>query len=558
MGRRGTASYPVAKHVSVIIGRYAHISLAGIISSASEMTKGGTKGDNGGKGAGNGAVSGSQDLKPDMTEDSFSKACLSELQHLGFDDSPETVKQVKLWYTDTKFRHLVSNAQGQERQKLVQRQSLEDTRSWDTWTTASVRKVRDQLKAPGRKDKQPKNAAKNVRKEKKAPRCKWQEILSRPVDWEFEDGGVATGSETVQQLLIEGIVQGASGMGWVNMHSWAEHVKGVRSNLPLAALLPASLADVQKDFPEDLRPPREIFAPAYDPVKKTTSMVPTTIVQLGKGVIRMANKKPDIKFEISNEVELVLEVAEEHSDAKVWRTKETPRELINRLLARYTATIPNAAYGYKERGEMGARLRQCIVRFPENMKQLLMQKSGAEDLFVRICIRVGHEMQEYAVVWLEPKTTRQEALRVGKETPGYSGLARNMKCVGVRVLIAELAAARRKLAPDDKRFTPSNIGLDPKKEWLVEGVPFGVQPNQLVDAMEQWGWIVVPKFPKPKKWTREWIVLCDSAPPSNTIYIENGMCIISPVLEGVDMAADRARVVLIGDGDTLVTPLTLW
>lgn len=185
-----------------------------------------------------------------------------------------------------------------------------------------------------------------------------------------------------------------------------------------------------------------------------------------------------------------------------------------------------------EHGKAPARLRQGIARFPPCLTDELLVCSGQDKLFLRLTLRDGATDAAYAIVWLSPKVGRIEALRLGKGTRGYAGLARCMKCLGVRVNVTELGAARAALAPTDPRFTPENRHLNPKRKWEMGGVPIAVDATNLVQLLHAWGWTVLPGSYEIKGWVRTWEVSADTEPPAREAYLKGGkMWMIHPIMD---------------------------
>ena len=164
-------------------------------------------------------------------------------------------------------------------------------------------------------------------------------------------------------------------------------------------------------------------------------------------------------------------------------------------------------------GRGGRRRRASdVVRAAGRAAGRLLQASGQRGIFVRYARRGAPAAgDDDRIVWLAGRPPLEEALTKARALPGFRGLARRQRGLGVRVATASARTAaetlRRPLMEDEDAV------------WAVDGVPSSVVPGTAVEGfLEQpwWRGPVRALRSVARGATRRWYVVARAGPPTLT------------------------------------------
>ena len=127
--------------------------------------------------------------------------------------------------------------------------------------------------------------------------------------------------------------------------------------------------------------------------------------------------------------------------------------------------------------------------------------SGTDGLFVRPSdTSVFGGKDTYAIVWTvkhEVASTVElnQLLTCAGKILGHRGVARSLTGLGLRVPWSRIAEARKLLKPDHPMWTDQNIGIKDRLTYVVKNCPSGTSASDIVKAMNQLEWPVLPQAP---------------------------------------------------------------
>ena len=95
---------------------------------------------------------------------------------------------------------------------------------------------------------------------------------------------------------------------------------------------------------------------------------------------------------------------------------------------------------------------------------------------------------------------------------GHRGVARSLTGLGLRVPWARIAEARKILKPDHPMWTDQNIGIKDRLTYVVKNCPSGTSASDIVKAMNQLEWPVLPQRQINKGATCTWWISSEGKP----------------------------------------------
>ena len=144
--------------------------------------------------------------------------------------------------------------------------------------------------------------------------------------------------------------------------------------------------------------------------------------------------------------------------------------------------------------------------------------SGTDGLFVRPSdTSVFGGKDTYAIVWTvkhEVASTVElnQLLTCAGKILGHRGVARSLTGLGLRVPWSRIAEARKLLKPDHPMWTDQNIGIKDRLTYVVKNCPSGTSASDIVKAMNQLEWPVLPQRQLNKGATCTWWISAEGKP----------------------------------------------
>ena len=144
--------------------------------------------------------------------------------------------------------------------------------------------------------------------------------------------------------------------------------------------------------------------------------------------------------------------------------------------------------------------------------------SGTDGLFVRPSdTSVFGGKDTYAIVWtvkheVASSVELNQLLTAAGKILGHRGVARSLTGLGLRVPWTRIAEARKILKPDHPMWTDQNIGIKDRLTYVVKNCPSGTSASDIVRAMHQLEWPVLPQRQLNKGATCTWWISAEGKP----------------------------------------------
>ena len=315
---------------------------------------------------------------------------------------------------------------------------------------------------------------------------------------------------------------------------------GITSNQPLAMLVPGSdflrnkFADLSISF-------RERQLALFDELTGITSPRHIFLVQLGT-TVNFQVTTPDVDLQAPPElVELSVDLELDQVDTAVQHqlstnVKSAFRSIVCAALGEKCVQL---MYSISQRNNVIS----ALIKAPRCHLEQLLLRSGPNGLYVKEKVRP--QRTTVCPTALIHETHLREPnlgkfLDVAAKLPSFAGVHRSSTgSKSFRFYPAGIKRARLDLCKSDL-FSDINCELVPSKFYQVQGIPIGVPPAAIVEALSNWGWTIVCI----KSWSLSplmvsWLVGCDSEPPGEFIAIKD--YIVTVVPDGVSKPISKTR-----------------
>ena len=338
-------------------------------------------------------------------------------------------------------------------------------------------------------------------------------------DWVNDKG------EVLPQVKSDGVEQRGEGVALVK--GWRlEELADVRSDKALAVVLPGLRKEaVAEALGLEQGRVSTAMVVLYDGDRQAPQRVQVTVAQLGVGTATYKSVAPRVAM-VPAEVtyELVVELYHQWTTEAQVRQVETGgrmalMNMVNVVL-RQGAALPSRWESYGYRAGVPGKI-QVMLRTTPAAAEALMKKSGTGGIFVRSVIREGvPDKWKLALVWLSREETLTTALRKTGSIADAYGLATSRGQLAVRVAQDDIARARAAIYPDDPRWTAATRSLVPTEWYVLDGTPPGLTSGDIVQALERWGWGVVPLRTRVlRDGCTTWVVGAVAPPPESVVQV---------------------------------------
>jgi hypothetical protein len=227
---------------------------------------------------------------------------------------------------------------------------------------------------------------------------------------------------------------------------------------------------------------------------------------------------------------MALAISKEHADAQVWDAAERQPVFVFRgWLKHQEVRVQDVWHARREGSGSDARI-SVLIRVPKCEVERTLKASGANCVFSRCLGKFTTQ-----VVWLESKTTREEAWGISQRHKGALGLVLGSSGLGIRcqeedvmhltkVLLGDEAARKRECAL-----------------WEITGLPLGADVGETMAALrEQWQWDAQLVKALPRTGVRVLLVRAVQQPPDTMVTLGRWLLAVTPV--GAKQPSQRERV----------------
>ena len=275
---------------------------------------------------------------------------------------------------------------------------------------------------------------------------------------------------------------------------------GTRNNL-------AMLSNFQATLPTLILLPGLKEGAAYDPALKPLLMVPQQVVvnepngKSYKRIVIPLALKGEFIFKLTTEIkakaatsafaELVVELHEAVvASTDIKSICEQPLEIFRRHIASLPVAIRELSiYSYRKiKSKDGHFIHQVLMKAPDSNRRALLTASGKNEFFIRQYLH-GSEQTDHSLLqryWQINVPEVRQAIQLGEALDvAYAGLALTNKGIAIRAWNENLNEARATVLQDDVRFNPKNRGIVINFIYLVQGYPFGISHEAIIESLHQ-------------------------------------------------------------------------
>lgn len=357
------------------------------------------------------------------------------------------------------------------------------------------------------KGKKGKTKGKGKGKERGVP---WGQLSFQPIEFEMYQEGDVVETMTDEdnkpkknwvrptRILKEQFVEGATGLGFLTMHEFAEKAAIALSQqkAALAALVPTTLSNMKRQHPHifdneyeqhDWRPQEITLTVFSDDLPELKS---ATMMQFGRYEVVSSQIQPDITFAPSDKIEVI--VIWELEKYPTQPTKEEMKEAIEKITATPLAETyacgqalnraTNKQYGW-----------QCICKMLPKTADILIRASGKADIYSKYFTRQGATPTvEMTPVSFPPSVTKQEVYQLASVQKGWQGIIHNERGYAARIDNTHLAESRLKLRGPSAKYPDPRIDAETTKvlgkyKYRIQGAQTGSDALEVPNALRGWG-----------------------------------------------------------------------
>jgi hypothetical protein len=227
-------------------------------------------------------------------------------------------------------------------------------------------------------------------------------------------------------------------------------------------------------------------------------------------------------------VDLALEIFQQHCEKSWWQKVESnPKNVVTNLLLNdfpmdqypLLKLIKCGCFTPRKGGtNQAGSFIHGTVRCAKTDREKILAWSGTKaPIFLKDAYyKFDTSFKDMTILW---STKPLNELRdLATLVPDFSGIATNPSGLGIRVANTGLAKARGIVNPLDERFCDRNRSVIASKYFEVVGLPHGTSAPQLMTALEQIQWIIIPMRSFRRGAYEVWLVGSDKAPPTASFH----------------------------------------
>ena len=322
----------------------------------------------------------------------------------------------------------------------------------------------------------------------KGKNTKWEDLTLTPPSPFVDAAG-----KPIQQRHRHQITKSQGGV-ILATRSHIQDLSALQPTTPTVLVLPQVDVAMYGDLSSKVQGPYEIIL--HDPQKNSTF----------KRIIQMIVLKDKVSFKLPKSIttldvkavnEMVVEVDSRVSTKEaIIDFKEHPllsfkKQLIN--ISSAEAITNSSLYGFRvtnhSRDAAGKQTQlQCLMKIPATSRQLILEASGRDKIFIRDFAQEGGQPSDVTVLpkfWETSAQGHQQAMVATRGLPGFAGLTLTKRGIAVRVWAKQIADARLTLLPEDSRLCDENRAVIPRFQYNTAGWPVGAQALDVVKAILQ-------------------------------------------------------------------------
>ena len=359
----------------------------------------------------------------------------------------------------------------------------------------------------------------------------WESATLRTVDWD------------AAQIHADKIAVGGGGIALTSWSTLRELADKISSPLPLACLTPGHFkVRGEEDAEIDRLHWAHLEVVLVDGLTKQPSTRKATLFQLG------GDKKVTHRVETDAGIGIVGDALKEVCCIAVYEflTPSKAKEAKEDAFRFFKNVLPIAegvpTYGLRSKE---SHVEIIVKDKTTTMDALIFgqKKHNSQGIFMREIIREGSKTDEStSIIWLkDPESLKATVIKAEAVCSGAFVVWRPGK-LGVRFPNSHLAQARMLLMPSFLRPAEKALGIRGSISFIVDGLPSGFDPHDVVDRLASKGWPVL--IGKSLKKPNSLRVLADAAPAD--AVIPNGK---RPIVIRREFAI--AEVVVDSDDDSM-------
>ncbi len=332
----------------------------------------------------------------------------------------------------------------------------------------------------------------------------WESASLRAVDW------------NAQQIHVDKIAVGASGLALTSWSTLRELADKISSTLPLACLTPGHFkVRGEEDAEIDRLHWVHLEVVLVDGLSKQPSTRKATLFQLGgdKKVSQITENDAGIGI-LGDALKEVCCVAvfEYLTPSKAKEAKEDAFRFFKSLLS-IADGVPT--YGLRTKD---THVEIIVKDKTSNIDALILgqKKHNSQGIFLREIIREGSKTDDStSIIWLKNPDNLKSTVSKAEAVCAAAFVVWRPGKLGVRFPYAQLAQARTLLMPSFLRPAEKSLGIKGNISFIVDGLPTGFDPHDVVNRLASRGWPVL--IGKSLKKANSLRVLADEAPADAVI-----------------------------------------
>ena len=332
----------------------------------------------------------------------------------------------------------------------------------------------------------------------------WEAATLRAVDWD------------AQQIHVDKVATGGSGIALTSWATLRELADKISSTLPLACLTPGHFkARGDDDAAIDRLHWAHLDVVLVDGLTKQPSTRKATIFQLGGDTKVAHTVETDAGIGIVGDAlkeVCCLAVFEFLTPSKAKEAKEDAMRFFKNILS-----IPEGVPTYGLRTK-DTHVEIIVKSKTSTMDTLILgqKKHNHQGIFLREIIREGSKTDEStSIIWLQNPESLKATIIKAESVCATAFVVWRPGKMGVRFPNSHLAQARTLLLPSFLRPAEKALGIKGTTAFIVDGLPTGFDPHDVVDRLASKGWPVL--IGKNLKKPNSLRVLADAAPVDTVI-----------------------------------------
>lgn len=214
-------------------------------------------------------------------------------------------------------------------------------------------------------------------------------------------------------------------------------------------------------------------------------------MQFGGHIVRVRNIKPDVVFNPSEKIEVLV----------IWELSKYPeqptREEMKNAIEKGASTGITELYAIGPATNRKTQVQygwQCICKMTHEIAAEYMKSAGKNDIYTKYFTRQGKPAPiESTPISMPTNVNKAEAVQLGSTLLGWHGLTHTDRGFAIRIENQHLCAARVTLRGPNAKYPDPRIDEDSAKiigkyTYKIEAAQTGWDALELPKALRGWNW----------------------------------------------------------------------